>query len=115
MGSDFIEKSTPSFKKSWDRAKVALATADLFTTTPDCNVRAAEAEIIEGASLEVGDQLTIEAQGTRLVARKGNSEVALMPDPPLAIHQAVVDSCGIAKGTVEHIHPIAGVVEVSLC
>ena len=104
MGSDFIEKSTPSFKKSWDRAKVALATADLFTTTPDCNVRAAEA-----------DQLTIEAQGTRLVARKGNSEVALMPDPPLAIHQAVVDSCGIAKGTVEHIHPIAGVVEVSLC
>ena len=115
MGIDFIEKATPSFKKSWDRAKVVVGTADLFTRTPDCAARAAEAEIIDGASLDVGDRLTIEAQGTQLVARKGNSEVARMPAPPAAIHQAVVDSCGIAKGTVEHVHSMARVVEVSLC
>ena len=34
MGSEFIEKAAPTFKKSWDRARVELATATLFTKTP---------------------------------------------------------------------------------
>jgi hypothetical protein len=37
MGADFIEKATPTFKKSWDRARATLATADLFTLRhPGC-------------------------------------------------------------------------------
>ena len=45
MGADFIEKATPSFKKSWDRARVTLGTADLFTRIPDCVARTAAADI----------------------------------------------------------------------
>lgn len=115
MGADFIEKATLSFRKSWDREKVALGTADLFTRAPDCAPRSVAAEIINSGSLNVGDWLTVEVQGSRLVARKGNGEVAHITDPPPEIRQAVVDSCGVAKGTVEHVHPVAGVVEISLC
>ena len=115
MGADFIEKATPSFKKSWDRARVALVTADLFTRTPDCVARTAAADIIGSARLEVGDRLTVEAQGSQLIARRGNSDVARFTNPAPELLQAVTASCGIAKGTVEQIHRIAGIAEISLC
>ena len=115
MGADFIEKATPSFKKSWDRARVTLGTADLFTRTPDCVARTAAADIIRGAHLEVGDRLTVEAQGSQLIARRANSVVASFTNPPPDLLQAVIASCGIAKGTVEVIHTTAGVAEISLC
>jgi hypothetical protein len=115
MGADFIEKATLTFKKSWDRARVAFATADLFTRTPDCAARIAEADIIGNARLEVGDRLTVEAHGGGLIARRGNSDVARFTIPPAGLLQAVTASCGIAKGTVEQVHSIAGVAEISLC
>ena len=115
MGSEFIEKATPTFKKSWDRARVALATADLFTRTPNCAARIAEADIIGSARLEVGDRLTVEAHGATLIARRGNSDVARFTNPPPGLFDAVTGSCGIAKGTVEQVYALAGVAEISLC
>ena len=50
MGADFIEKATPTFKKSWDRARIALATADLFTRAPTGAARLAAAEIVGNAA-----------------------------------------------------------------
>src|SRR5713101_553610 len=68
MGAAFIEKATATFKKSWDRARVALATADLFTRAPNCAARTAAAEIVGNAILHVGDCLTVEPQAGGLVA-----------------------------------------------
>ena len=115
MGSDFIEKATPTFRKSWDRARTALATADLFTNSPSSAPRTAAAEIIGKAQLEVGDRLTVEAQDGALVARRGNRDVARFTNPAPALVQAVEQSCGVAKGTVEQVHDLAGVAEISLC
>jgi hypothetical protein len=81
MGADFIEKATPTFKKSWDRARIALATADLFTRAPSGAARLAAAEIIGNATLRVGDHLTVEAQDGGLVALRGNTEVARFTKP----------------------------------
>lgn len=115
MGTDFIEKATPSFKKSWDRARTALGTADLFTRTPDCAARTAAADILGDARLQVGDRLTVEAQNGALVARRGNRDVARFTSPAPELVKAVETSCGIAKGTVEQVHELAGVAEISLC
>ena len=115
MGADFIEKATPSFKKSWDRARVALSTADLFTRTPECASRTAAADIIDGARLKVGDRLTVEMQGNQMIARQGNNDVAHFINPASELLNAVTTSCGIAKGTVKEIHSIAKVAEISLC
>lgn len=115
MGLDFIEKATPTFKKSWDRGRVALGTADLFTRIPDCAARTAAADIIGNARLKVGARLTVEIQDGQLIARQGNSAVAHFTDPAPELLQAVTASCGIAKGLVEQVHPIAGVAEISLC
>lgn len=115
MGIEFIEKATPTFKKSWDRARVELATADLFTQIPDCAARTAVADIVGGTRLEVGQQLTVEVQEGILIARRGNREVARFTDPAPEIVTAVQASCGIAKGTVECVYTLAGVAEISIC
>ena len=115
MGAELVEKAAPSFKKSWDRARVALATADLFTRIPDCAARTAAADIIGNARLQIGEKLTVEAEGGSLIARRGNSDVARFTNPAPTLLTAVQASCGIAKGTVEQVHEIAGVAEISLC
>lgn len=115
MGAEFIEKATKVFQKSWDKERIALSTADLFTRTPDCATRTAKADIIKGESLTLGEHLTVEAQDGKLIARKGMSSVAQFSNPPSEIVNAVAASCGIAKGIVEQVHPLAGVAEISLC
>lgn len=115
MGTDFIEKATPSFRKSLDRARTELGTADLFTRTPDCAARTAAADIINNAQLEVGERLTVEIHDSMLIARRGTSDVARFPNPPPELVKAVEASCGIAKGKVEQVQELAGVAEISLC
>jgi len=115
MGVEFIEKATPSFKKSWDRRLTELGTADLFTRVPACAARTAAADILGGARLEAGETLTVEAQNGTLIARRGIGVVARFSRSAPELVQAVKDSCGVAKGTVERVHPLAGVAEISLC
>ncbi len=115
MGIDFIEKAAPTFKKSWDRARVTLGTADLFTLSPDRTVRIAAAHVIGDAELRKGDQLTVEILDGAMIARRGNRNVARFSNPPPVLVQAVRASSGIAKGTVEQVHNVANVAEISLC
>lgn len=115
MGADFIEKATPSFKKSWDKGRLQLATADLLTREPDCKARSFAADLSNGSMLKRGEAVTVEKEGASLVVRKGNSQVARSDHPPAELLKAVEASCGIAKGTVEETHEAAGVAEISLC
>ena len=115
MGTDFIEKATPGFLKLWDRARVTLATADLFTRTPDTACRTVAADLLGDARLELGDRLTVEVVGDTLIARRGHRDVARVGNPPSELLTAVRESCGIATGTVERVHDLAGVAEIALC
>lgn len=115
MGADFIEDATPTFKKSWDRARVSLATADLFTRLPSSAARTAVAELYSPKSVEVREAVIVELNGGELIALKGNTRVARFVKPAPDLVAAVRASCGIAKGTVEQVHEVAGVVEISLC
>lgn len=115
MGSDFIERIKHSFKKTLDRARVDLGTATLLTKTTSCAGRMAVAEITDGEYLRVGEQVTVEIDAQQLVARRGTTEVARFTTPPPDPFEAVGKSSGIALGTVEVVHEIAGVAEISLC
>lgn len=115
MGSDFLEKARHSYRKMLDRARVDLATADLLTKTTSCAARTAVADIVEGQTLEIGEQITVEAENGQLIGRRGLTEVARFSSPPNDLLQAVEASYGIARGTVERVHDLAGVAEISLC
>lgn len=115
MGADFIEKAAPSFKRSWDRGRVRLGTAGLFTEQPRPPVRVIAGDVIGSLPMEVGDLLTIELNGSALVGRRGLDEVVIFSRPPGALVRAISSSCGIAKGIVEVVYERARVVEVAVC
>lgn len=115
MGVDFIRKAAKSFTRSWDRGRVQLATADLFTREPLCSARTIAGEIVDGAVLMQGDRLTVELAADALVARRGLIEVLRFHEPPHEVLDALHASCGVASGRIEQIHRLAGVAEVSLC
>ncbi len=115
MGADFIEKATPTFKKSWDRERLQLATADLFTRLPTSNTRSFAAHISGESALSKGDKLTVEKIRGALVLTRGHTEIARSDNPPLELVQAVEARCGIAQGTVDEVYDAAGVADISLC
>lgn len=115
MGAEFIRKAARSFEKSWDRRRVELATADLFTRQPSCTSRTAEADIIGNARLQPGEAVTVQATDNGLIAMRDLSVVARFHNPSTDLVAAVRSSCGIAKGTVEQVYPLSGVAEISLC
>lgn len=115
MGAEFIRKAAKSFEKSWDRRRVELATADLFTRQPHCAARTAEADVVGNTRLRAGETVTIQATDSGLIAMRDLSVVARFNKPPAELISAVRSSCGIAKGTVEHVHLLSGVAEISLC
>jgi hypothetical protein len=115
MGAEFIQRAAKTFVKRWDEGRRMLSTADLFTREPQCGSHSAAFEVKKNAELYVGETLTVEKEGESLVARHGLSEVARSIRPSTDLLQAVDRSCGIAKGTVETIHSIANIAEISLC
>jgi len=115
MGADFLDKATPTFKKSFDRARIKLATADLFTREPTANARTCAADIIGDASFAVGDHVVLEKSANRLIGRRGTREVLTISSPPSELVNAIENSSGVAKGIVKSVHQLAGVVELSTC
>lgn len=61
------------------------------------------------------DRRRVEKEGDALVARNRLSEVARIAHPPVDLLNAVDRSCGVAKGTIEHVYDAARVAEISLC
>ena len=115
MGADFIRKAAKSFTKSWDRHRLALATPTLFTIGPTCASRSVAADIIDGVALLEGERLTVQTVNGQTVALRGLSTVAVIKNPSADIAAALDAACGIAQGTVEHIHKLSGVADISLC
>ena len=115
MGAEFIRHAARSFVKRWDHGRRMLGTADLFTRQPTTAAASAPFELGRSTELHAGDRVTVEKLGDYLVARSGLSEVGRNLHPPADLLRAVDQSCGVAKGTVEIVHSVAGVAEISLC
>ena len=115
MGAEFIRRAARTFVKSWDHGRRMLGTADLFTLQPDAAAPSAPFELGGSSELHAGEKVTVEKLGNCLVARRGLSEIGRNLHPPAELLRAVDQSCGVAKGTVETVHQVAGVAEISLC
>lgn len=115
MGADFLERTKKSFRRSWDRGRVALATSDLLTRQPECAGRSVVGEIINGQKISTGERLTVEKDERGLVARRGLTDVLRIPKPPSDVVLGIEQSCGVGVGTVEQVHGPAGTVEITIC
>jgi hypothetical protein len=115
MGSDFIEKATPTFTKCWDAGKLALAEADLFTKLPSAKSRSFAADVSKQGALKKGDKITVEKIDKTLVATRGHTELARCTEASEELLEAIGASRGIAQGEVTEVHDAAGIAEISIC
>lgn len=115
MGSDFIQKIAKASEKSWDKGRIDLCTADLFTQTPNGAACTVAAEILGNALLKPGEHVIVQKLGPGLIAMKGLRPVAQVINPSPDTLNAVEMSCNVANGTIEQVHELARVVEISLC
>ena len=113
MGSEFLEKTQKTFKRSMDRRRILLATPDLFTAEPTKKMRTVFADIVGGTSIKQGDQFIIEACPEGLVGRIGHTDIVRIGKPPADLLNAVDAACGVALGRVENVHGDADVAEIS--
>jgi hypothetical protein len=72
-------------------------------------------EIADAEYLRIGEQVTVEIDKQQLIARRGTIEVARCKTPPPDLYEAVEKSSRIALGSVEVVHELADVAEISLC
>jgi hypothetical protein len=115
MGADFLERCKKTFRRSWDRQRLALATSDLLTRQPECAGRSVVGEIIGNAQLTPGEKLTVEKDRDGLVGRRGLTNVVRISDAPADVVRGIEESCGVGVGTIDQVHDSARVVEISIC
>jgi hypothetical protein len=115
MGTDFLERTKKTIKRSWDKERVALATSDLLTRRPENAGRSVVGEIIGNAKLTRGDKLTVEKDAQGWVARHGLTNLVRITDAPADVIRGIEESCGMGVGIVDVVHGPAGVVEMTIC
>jgi hypothetical protein len=115
MGTDFLEKTAPTFQKSWDQGRVNLVSEDLLTRLPTVKARSFAAELSTSGSLKKGDKITVDKIGKALVATRGQTELARCEDSPAELLDALSANSGVAEGTVQEVHDLAGIAEISIC
>lgn len=114
MGAEELKKRRPSHDKYIDRQRVALATPDLFTRTPEDQARSCIASIAPNETVEIGESFVIEPTDIGMLGRRGNSVVLEFARPPDDILKAVRGGAGVATGEVFRINKLSRTVEVTI-
>lgn len=114
MGAEELKKRRRTHDKYIDRQRVALATPDLFTLTPENHPRSCVASIAPDATVAIGERFVVEPTETGMLGRRGNSVVLNFAQPPGDILKAVRSGAGVATGEIHHINKLSRTVEVTI-
>jgi hypothetical protein len=114
MGSDFLQRAGKTLKRSWDEGRAAIAASDLTTRELVSCGRGVTADIVRGARLSQGDQLTVQIEDGALVARRCLTVVARNDNPSPAVVEIITKRCNIRPATVSEVHDLAAMVEVTI-
>lgn len=114
MGTDFIQLVGKTLKRSRDEGRIRMAAPDLTTRELVGNARGIPAVIVNGAKLVAGQSVTLELDGSAVIARQALAVVARSSTPSAGTVEAIALHCNILPGTVSVVHKVAGTVEITL-
>lgn len=114
MGVDFIRERARGFVRSWDSARVELATRTLFTSDPSCRPRAAIASCSASRPVLPGTVWVVRCENGGLVAYEELTQVARFVDPPPELVAAVGGCGGCATGEVIEVYS-PSLLEIAIC
>lgn len=96
MGQDWIPKAEKAIKRRLDRARVELATPELFTQQPTCAGRIAAAELDVGAEAVVGEDLVASMERNEVRLYRCNTPVGRLTAPSAEQVTALKQSPAVA-------------------
>ncbi|RTE88230.1 MULTISPECIES: hypothetical protein [Bradyrhizobium] len=111
MGAEELKKRRRSHDKYIDRQRVALATLDLFTRSPEDHPRSFIAVMEKGVAPSVGSDHILQADKGKLLGCVGNS---VQFSAPSDILKALSVGAGIAVGEIIRVNPLSNTVEVEI-
>jgi hypothetical protein len=114
MGLDFIRRAAPTFQKSWDRGRTALAQPTLFTRYPECRTRSVIAEFDDGIRPGPGTTVAVCLSQKELVLVAGITRMGIVRNAPPDLLNAIASSGGCALGHVVSINPLSGTADVEI-
>lgn len=115
MGIDFTKGATPSFRKGLDRHRVERATPTLFTQEPAAAPRAYAAQLGNDQLLVIGEKLGVRLDGDDVLVLRGLDPIAALKSPTTELKIALSASFGEACGTVQAVHAVAQIAEITIC
>jgi hypothetical protein len=114
MGQDFINRTEPTLRRSWDKGMKRFDGSNLFTPTVTWDERTILFELLDGAALREGERLTVRLDGLTLVALRGQERVAVATTPPAWALELVHRCYGAADGRVVRVNTLSATADVSL-
>ncbi|WP_288938474.1 hypothetical protein [uncultured Sphingomonas sp.] len=104
MGVDFIrEQSGKPWRKRWDKGLDRLKLPGLFDVRFSNQQRTVTADIIDGTSIKVGDQLVVQCNEASAIVCSGHQRVGDISGIPADMRAAISNCGGVALGTVERV------------
>jgi hypothetical protein len=112
MGVDFLRSKAKPFIKAWDTSRVDLTRRTLFTRDPQATPVSAVARMTGPTSLLVGDEVVVQADGSRLLLVMEHSVRAEVVKPPESVMETIRGCGGYALARVSAAHPAMTLAEV---
>lgn len=113
MGIEFIETTTRTVKKGWDRAKERLSRTDLFTPKPRKR-RTIEFAPCDEARLSTSGFYILRGLNEQIEIYADNCRVGVCDCPPMSLVQEICANGGIGLGRLTRISEITGMIELEL-
>jgi hypothetical protein len=115
MGLDFIHSRAPKFVRSWSRRLSSLAEPNLFANSVDNNPRTCIAVPVEGKRFVEGADYLVHAEGSQLVILDNGDRIGTIYEPPPGVVDLLRNGgCDDAVGTVERLHLLSGMADLSI-
>lgn len=116
MGSEFLSRTKKTIRKTIDKHRVALATANLFSTIPGEKPRVYLGTISSDEAVAAGESFIVESRKSGSVfLRRGNDTVGTVDNPSAQLVSSIEQSGGVARAIVQRVHLVSGKVDVTLC
>ena len=114
MGVDFLKAKQKQFAKGWDLQRLAASQRRLLGNDAGVLANDVVARTIGTNSLHEGDEVLVRADGDRLGVVVDLAPAAIFLEPTPAIVNAVRESGGYARGTIQAAYPTLGLLKVQL-
>lgn len=114
MGVDFLKSKCKAFSKTWDAARLQSNESRLFSAESHTLGTSVVAKSVAPHTLHDGDEVLVRVDGDGMSIIADLARVAILPEPRADLANAIRESGGYARGTVQAAYPTLGLLKVEI-